>query len=160
MAKFHVQTWQFWKSAHIPERAARRVKISSISTDWGRKCPNVQLLGLWPMAKFHAQIWQFWKSTHISKTAAHRVKISSNPWGRKRVYVKLWQMTKLVLKQSVKAHGPLVFFFCFFFSFSLTCDLMGAKIAKHYSHKSLLNFLKLFVNFCLQYSHNFFFPFP
>ncbi len=31
---------------------------------------------------------------------------------------------------------------------------MGAKIAKRYSsHKSLPNFLKLLLNFCLQYSY-------
>ncbi len=35
-------------------------------------------------------------------------KLNFNPWGRKGAYVELWQMAKLVLKQSVKAHGPLV----------------------------------------------------
>ncbi len=40
------------------------------------------------MAKFHAQIWQVGKST--------------------RICLELWPM---VLKQSVKAHEPLVFFF-------------------------------------------------
>ncbi len=41
-----------------------------------------------------------------------------------------------------------------FHSFLLTWDPMGAKIAKHYSsHKSRLNFLKLLLNFCLQYPH-------
>ncbi len=41
-----------------------------------------------------------------------------------------------------------------FFSFSLTWEPMGAKIAKRYSyHKSLLNFLKLLLNGSLQYPH-------
>ncbi len=35
--------------------------------------------------------------------------------------LELWQMAKLVLKQIVKAHGPLVF------SSSLTWDPMGRK---------------------------------
>ena len=99
MAKFHAQIWQFWKSAHISETAARRAKISSISTPWGRKRVYVQLLELWPMAKFHTQIWQFWKLACISETAARRAKISSisATWGRKRLYVQLlelWQMAK------------------------------------------------------------------
>ena len=70
----------------------------------------MQLLTLWQMTKFHAQIWQFEKMAHISETAASRAKISSisNPWSRKGVYVELWQMDKMVLKKSVKAHGPLV----------------------------------------------------
>ena len=35
-----------------------------------------------------------------------------------------------------------------FFSFSLTCDANGAKLAKLYScHKSLLNFIRLLLNF-------------
>ena len=36
------------------------------------------------------------------------------PGGRKRLYVQLlehWSMAKLVLKQDIKAHGPLFFFF-------------------------------------------------
>ncbi len=98
---------------YLWNRCLKRVKISSILTPWFRKGPNVQLLELWPMAKFHAQIWQSWKSARISETGARRAKISpiSTPWGRKSVYVQLlelWQMAKLGLKQSVKAHGPLV----------------------------------------------------
>ena len=67
------------------------------------------------MAKFDGQIWQFWKISNISETTALGVKIisSSPPWGRKRVYVQLlelWPMAQLVLKQSVKDHGPLVIF--------------------------------------------------
>ncbi len=71
------QIWLFWLCARISETAARRAKISSISTPWGRKRLYVQLLALWPMAKFHAQIWQFWKLARISETAASRAKISS-----------------------------------------------------------------------------------
>ncbi len=51
MAKF--------QSARILDTAARRAKISSISTPWGRERVYVQLRALCPMAKFHAQIWQF-----------------------------------------------------------------------------------------------------
>ncbi len=41
-----------------------------------------------------------------------------------------------------------------FFSFSLTWDPMGAKIAKRYSfHKSRPNLIKIFLNFSLQYPH-------
>ena len=73
----------------------------------------MDLLELWLMAKFHAPIWQFLKTACISETTTRRAKISSlsTPWGRKRLYVQLlevWQMAKLFLKQSVKAHGPLV----------------------------------------------------
>ncbi len=125
------------------------MKISSISTPWGRKRLYVQLLefmpkyenfknrpvswkslpvewewshfwapGLervyvpliefWPMAKF--QIWQFWKSAIISETARKICSISTS-WDRKRLYVQLlelWPMAKFVVKQNVKAHGPLV----------------------------------------------------
>ncbi len=44
----------------------------------------------------------------ISETTARRAKVSSilTPW--KGNICELWQMAKLVLKQSVKAHGPLV----------------------------------------------------
>ena len=64
------------------------------------------------MAEFHAQIWNFenqpfsWKLLPIEKICS-----ISTSWVRKRVYVQLlelWPMTKLALKQSVKAHGPLV----------------------------------------------------
>ncbi len=77
------------------------------------------------MAKFHAQIWQFCKLANISETAAGRVKISSilTPWGRKRLFVQvqeLWPIAKMVLKQSVKAHRPLVFFLL-----ALTWDHVG-----------------------------------
>ncbi len=90
----HAQIWQFWKLACISETAARRAKMSSISTPCGRKRVYVQLLGLWPLAKFHAQIWQFWKLFRISETAARRAKISSTstPSGRKRVYVQLLEL--------------------------------------------------------------------
>ncbi len=79
----------------------------------GPRCDHVQLLEFWPMAKFHAQIWQFWKSAIIPETVAHRAKICSISTSRvrKRVYVQLlelWPMAKLVLNQSIKAHGPRV----------------------------------------------------
>ena len=78
-----------------------------------RKRVYVQLLEV-PTAKFHVQIWQFWKTVRISETAAHGSKISSisaPTWCRQRVYVQLLEllaMAKFVLKQSSKAHGPLV----------------------------------------------------
>ncbi len=71
------------------------------------------------------------------------IKLIFDPWGRKRVYVELWQMAKLVLKQSFKAHGPLVYEI---FSFSLTWDPMGAKISKRCSYKSQPKAFKLFLN--------------
>ena len=37
LAKFHAQIWQFWELARISETAARRAKLSSVSTPWGRK---------------------------------------------------------------------------------------------------------------------------
>ena len=51
---FHALMWQFWKSAHISETAARRAKISSISTPWGRKRKRVhmQLLELFQIPGF------------------------------------------------------------------------------------------------------------
>ena len=119
LAKFHAQRWQFWKSSCILETAVRRVRMISISSPWVRKRIYVPLLESWPMAKFQGQIWQFWKSAIISETAAHTVKICSisTSWDRKRVYVQLlelWPMAKFVLKQSVKAHGPLVLTSIFF----------------------------------------------
>ncbi len=89
LGKFHAQIWQVWKWARISETAARRAKITLISTPWGRQRVHVQLLELWPLAKFHAQIWQFRKLARILETAAHRAKISSIsiPWGRMRIYV-------------------------------------------------------------------------
>ncbi len=95
------QIWKFSKSATISETAARRARMSSISSPWVRKREYVPLLDLWPMAKFHGQIWQFWKSAIIAETAAHRAKICSISisWVRKRVYVQLlelWPMRKLV----------------------------------------------------------------
>ncbi len=47
----------------------------------------------------------------ISEITATRMKISSisTPKGVKGVYVELWQMAKLVLKQSVKADMGLLF---------------------------------------------------
>ncbi len=82
-------------SARISETAARRAKISSISTLWGRKRVYVQLLALWPMAMFHAQIWQFWKTARISETTAHILKISSiSTPGVKREY--MWNFGHLV----------------------------------------------------------------
>ncbi len=48
-AKFHTQIWQFSRSVHISETAARRAKISSISNPWVEKeyiC-NFWNLGQW-----------------------------------------------------------------------------------------------------------------
>ena len=59
MVKFHAQIWQVWKSTCTSETFVCRVKISSISTPWGRKkcmcnfwnfavvqvpCPNMAIL--------------------------------------------------------------------------------------------------------------------
>ncbi len=68
------------------------------------------------LPSFMPKYGNYQKTARISETTTRRAKISSiwTPWGRKRVYVQLlelWQMTKLVLKQSIKAHGPLVFIF-------------------------------------------------
>ncbi len=109
------------KSARISKTAACRGNISSISTLCGRKAVYVQLLDLLSVTKFHAQMWQFWKSSYISETAACKTKISSfaTPWGRKSVYLQLpevWPKAKLVLKQFIKAHGPLIAVFNVVFS--------------------------------------------
>ncbi len=84
MAKFRTQIWQFWKSPRISKTSARRPKIRSILTPWGRKWVYVEH---WPMAKFHVQIWHFWKLARISETAARRAKIILNfdPLGWKEV---------------------------------------------------------------------------
>ncbi len=63
------------------------------------------------MTKYHTQMWQFSKVERISETAAHRVKIRSISTPEVEMeymcnFLELWQMAKLVLKQSVKAHGP------------------------------------------------------
>ncbi len=89
--------------------------MNSILSPWGKEsiCATSGILANGQACKFHAQIWQFWKSTIILETAAHRAKICSisTSWDRKRVYVQLlelWPMAKLVVKQTAKAHGPLV----------------------------------------------------
>ncbi len=75
--------------ACISETAARRAKITSISTPWVRKSVHVQLLELWPLTKFYTQIWQVRKLARILETVGRRAKVSSisSPWGRKTVYV-------------------------------------------------------------------------
>ncbi len=86
---FHAQIWQFWKSAHVTKNAVRRVKISLISTTWGRKRVHMQLWDLSSNSRFHAQIWKFWKMACILKRDACRAKIRSisTLLGRKRVHM-------------------------------------------------------------------------
>ncbi len=82
------------KSTRISGNAARRVKISSISTPWGRKEIYVLLLELWPIFKFHAQIWQVSKLVRISETAAHRAKTTFGTFASGQVHAQIWQFWK------------------------------------------------------------------
>ncbi len=116
----HAEIWQVLKSASISETAVRRVRMSWTLSPVGERdtliCATSGILANSQTCKLHGQIWQFWKSAIISETAADRAKrcsISAS-WDRKRVYVQLlelWPMAKLVVKQSAKAHGPLVYIF-------------------------------------------------
>ncbi len=74
---------------------------------------HVQILTLWPMAKFLAKYGNF-ENRPISRKPlpVEQKKAQFWPLG-KGVYLEFWQMAKLVLKQSAKAHGPIVFFFLF-----------------------------------------------
>ncbi len=80
----------------MSKTTAYTVKMSSISTPWGRKIFHMQLPALFSNFRFHGQIWQFCKSARISKTPARRAKISLilNPWGRKRAHMQLWDLSK------------------------------------------------------------------
>ncbi len=114
MASFHAQIWQFLESACISESPVGhvgRVKINSISTPLDRKSLYVQLLELGQLPSFMPK---YRKSARISGTAAHGGKKSSisRPPGIEREcmcnFWNFWPMAKFVLKQSVKARGPLV----------------------------------------------------
>ncbi len=87
------QIWLFWKLAHISQTASCREKISLILTPRGRKRVLIQLRDLFFKFQVHTLMLQCWNLAHVSETAAHRVKISS-PWGRKRVYLQLWNLCK------------------------------------------------------------------
>ncbi len=124
-------------STHGIEReytAARRAKISSILTSWGRKRVYVQRLELLTVSKLYAKIWQFGKSSHISEMAARRAKKTSisNPWGRKtvqRVFVQLREqplcfflsfipkLTCISYNLAANSVVYFIFFFIFFFQF-------------------------------------------
>ena len=90
--------------ARISKTAARRAKISLVSTLQGRKRVYVQLWDLSSNSRFHAQIWKFWESARISKKAARRAKTMSIsiPWGIKRVicatFINFYQWPSLMPK--------------------------------------------------------------
>ncbi len=60
-SRFHAQIWLFSKSDRISETAARREKISSISTAWDRKRKRVhmQLLDFFQIQGFMPKYGNF-----------------------------------------------------------------------------------------------------
>ncbi len=123
-AKFHAQIWKFWKLVRISETAARRAKISSISTPCGRKRTYVQLLKLWLLLEY-AEIWQCWNLASISESAVHRVRMSSNlsPWGKQSIcatagtlangqackfHAQIWQFWKSAIISKTAAHRAII----------------------------------------------------
>ncbi len=144
--------------AHILETAARRAKISSISTPWVRNRVYGQLLEfmpkydsfeIWPVSQNRlsvewewAQFWapggkriyvpllEFWEMAKHASFMPKYGNFENQPLSQKplpieqkyaqfrrpgieREYMwlllELWPMAKLVVKQSAKAHGPLVY---------------------------------------------------
>ncbi len=67
--------------ACISETAVCKVKITSVSTPWGRKRVYVELLELWPMAKFHAQIFHgnFATTAHYEQKHSSKSKLNLAP---------------------------------------------------------------------------------
>ncbi len=59
LANFYAHIWQFFKLSHIVETAARRAKISSILTTWGRNRVYVQLLELCQWSSFMPKYYNF-----------------------------------------------------------------------------------------------------
>ncbi len=94
--------------------AARRAKTISISTPRGSKKVYVQPLALWPNGRVSCSNVAILKIGPYLRNRWSYIKnkLNFHAWSRNGVYVEPWQMTKLflVLKQSVTAHGPLVFF--------------------------------------------------
>ena len=118
----------FWNFGHLPSFISKygnfenwpvslkplpikQNKLNFHPSPWSRKC-ICATSGTLVNGRFHTQIWQFWKSACISETDAHRAKINStSTLGVERECMSnFWNvchMAKLVLKQSLKAHGPL-----------------------------------------------------
>ncbi len=108
LAKLQAQIWQFWKLAHISETAARRAKISLISTTWSRRECMCHFWNFEQWPSFMAKYGNFENQPLSQKLLPNMLN-----WVTKKVYVQLLElcpMAKLVLKQSVKAHGPRVRF--------------------------------------------------
>ena len=70
--QIHAQIWKFRKSALILKTAARREKISLISTLWGRKRVHIQLWHLSSNIRFHVQNMEMLKIGPYLENAARR----------------------------------------------------------------------------------------